>query len=311
MMAQPSAVDGGELRHTEGGSSCDPSSAVSNSVLLDELKKIQRGQDDFRSHVSDQLNALRSEIISTVDQKINTFKISFESDIKKMQESVANVQNRLTLLENLGASTSHADVTCESSVDDGGKDNLFDPVRSVVIFGLASAASFGSVESIDQLQKMVKDLFVQGLSLEGMVVEAVKRMPSRGEKIGIIKCRLRDKESKVSVLRAKKVLKDSDVYRRVFIKGAQSHVEHLIDYNTRTLLRGIPGGDRYRIAGNGKIVLKHLPESSRANDWDLDWNQGWPRQQEELLAQQAQYQHNLGRGRGRSRSRGRGRRHYP
>ena len=45
-------------------------------------------------------------------------------------------------------------------------------------------------------------------------------------------------------------------FKNIYLKGAQSHAERLIDLNFKTILKEIPDGNKYRVTGNGRIVRK-------------------------------------------------------
>jgi hypothetical protein len=94
------------------------------------------------------------------------------------------------------------------------------------------------------------------------------RAAGRGSRPGIIKIEFKDVGTKVQALRRKRKLDDFSGHGRIFIRGAKSHVERLIDINSRTLLKEIPNGRQYRVAGNGRIIQRNtqqLPQHSSGN----------------------------------------------
>ena len=48
-------------------------------------------------------------------------------------------------------------------------------------------------------------------------------------------------------------LKNSDNYKRVFLKSSKSHAERLIKMNARALLRTLPAGHSLHADANGRI----------------------------------------------------------
>ena len=71
----------------------------------------------------------------------------------------------------------------------------------------------------------------------------------RENRPGIVQMELKNLEDKKKVLRTKSSLRDSDKYKRVYLKGGQTHAKHLNDLNFRTLLNEMQGGNRYRLTG--------------------------------------------------------------
>ena len=88
-------------------------------------------------------------------------------------------------------------------------------------------------------------------------VVAVSRMRARyRSKPGLVKINLANVEQKILVLRNKRKLRDSVEFKRVYLEGAKSHVERLIEINTRAILRELPQGRAYRVAGNGRLLRR-------------------------------------------------------
>ena len=51
-------------------------------------------------------------------------------------------------------------------------------------------------------------------------------------------------------------------YRRVYLRSSKPHAERLREINFRTLLRELPNGHRYRLAGNGRIIPRVQDDGS-------------------------------------------------
>ena len=67
-------------------------------------------------------------------------------------------------------------------------------------------------------------------------------------------------------MKAKSQLRNTDKYRHVYIRGALSLAERLIELNFKTILRELPHGDDYRVTGNGLVVRNDVAEEAGAND---------------------------------------------
>ncbi|VDI40881.1 Hypothetical predicted protein [Mytilus galloprovincialis] len=51
-------------------------------------------------------------------------------------------------------------------------------------------------------------------------------------------------------------MKTDENYKPVFIQGAKSRIERLIENNVRAILRELPQGNQFRLTGNGRILRK-------------------------------------------------------
>ena len=71
-------------------------------------------------------------------------------------------------------------------------------------------------------------------------------------------------------------------------------MEHLIDFNTRAILKELPGGEKYRLTGSGKIVQKQETDFGRDSLADSAYSGA------------SRSSLNRGRGRGRGSHRGTG-----
>jgi hypothetical protein len=58
----------------------------------------------------------------------------------------------------------------------------------------------------------------------------------------------------VEALRQKRKLEKYKKHGNIYISGAKSHTERLIELNFRTLLKQLPNGSQLRVAGNGRLI---------------------------------------------------------
>ena len=86
-----------------------------------------------------------------------------------------------------------------------------------------------------------------------MVLNA-ERLAARYGKPGLIKAQLQSKNAKIQVLRSKKALLTTKDYKGVFLRGAKSHVERLIELNFKTILGEMPNGSNYKVTNSGRLV---------------------------------------------------------
>ena len=121
------------------------------------------------------------------------------------------------------------------------------PLTTIVTKGL-------SYQDNEDIQEKAKSLFSSGLGLRDISVVRAKRMRGYEGRPVVVKIQLQSLKDKKRVLLNKKELKNTQNYRRVFLRPSMSHTERIMDMNMRTLLRKIPGCENMWLTGHGKLV---------------------------------------------------------
>lgn len=139
----------------------------------------------------------------------------------------------------------------------------FDPDVSIVVMGLP-------YDENENLAEKMKEVIEEGCACdEEVTLVALERLRARGSGPGVVKVALASVKEKVVVLRGKFNLKSNDKYRKVFIRTAKSHTEHVMEENFKELLCDLPNGKDYFVSGNGKgngngIRSAHLSAAAAA-----------------------------------------------
>ena len=198
--------------------------------LWDELKKINANiltsEKNITKKINDEVGKLKKH-----------FKQELDNAMRKMynyvDQEIATVVRRMEELENKP------------------QNKQFDTSTTLV----ATKVPYEPDEDVkDKAERLVK---VGLLSPTVEVVNAM-RTPTRNGRPGILKIELKDEQTKIELLRKKSTLKD-DVTREfnnVYIRSSKTHAERLEEMNMRLLLNLVPGGNEYRIAGNGRVMKK-------------------------------------------------------
>ncbi len=79
------------------------------------------------------------------------------------------------------------------------------------------------------------------------------------DKPGLVKIQFEKLADKVTVLREKKHLSNSQEFRRVFLRSSTSHTDRLIELNFKTILDFIPGEDNFKLTNNGRVMKNQVP----------------------------------------------------
>ena len=141
----------------------------------------------------------------------------------------------------------------------------FDPERTLVFTGIKPSAETADHQKIQNL------IEATGISC---TIRNVKRLvPHNENAVGIIKCELDSLEEKIQVLKNKgQMIKASP---GIWVRSSKSHTDRVMGMNFQTLLTLIPGGDDFKVAGNGVIIPKYEGQED-LDSGNAQANQGEP-----------------------------------
>ena len=251
------------------------------TVLIESVKEKKEGQDGMKRMVESKIDKLRSDVLSTIDEKIRVLKSDIDLDIgistRRIDDLVSSVQTltvRIDQVERViesaqgtGSINGHDDHSAAGGFMNwscGGAalntDPLNDNNRTVIVKNVPYADG-------ENLMNKARDILVAlGEEVSSNVnVTAVARLKPRfRNKPGLVKIGFETLDQKILVLGNKYALKDQQRFRNIFIQNSKSHVERLLELNARTLLRELPTGRAYRVSANGRILNKR--ENERENE---------------------------------------------
>ena len=232
------------------------------------LKDVINGLVNMRDSINNRLSSIEIRLneIDTVKSEVNVLRDELEATKKQVAELVAT-------------------------------EDTFPANLSVLIQNLPVQEQ----EDQDSLFQDVENLVKDGLELEGIIVQAVERIPPRSyaqaaatenadtntEDIrpGIVKVKLGSLNQKISCLRNKRKLNSNPSYHGIYIRGCEDHATRLNRTNMETLLRELDMRKSFRFTGSGRMIKKEHADGNQAAE-----NSG----------------HGRGRGRGGGANRGRG-----
>ena len=219
-------------------SSGEPTTAdMAKDNVAQELKKLTSKIDEMNGNIRKELNSKVDQLQSTIQKNQGQVLAELSKQGREirahMDLEIGRLEARIDTLE--GKIEGGSDIACKPR---------FDPDVSIIISGL-------SEDGDEDLQLTVLRL-LSGLGSEAVPV-AVERIRSRGRGPGLVKAEFSSVEEKVAILRNKQKLRDQEEFAKVFMRSAKSHTDRLIEINFKTLLKEIPGGADYFVAGNGRI----------------------------------------------------------
>ena len=215
--------------------------------------------------VESKIDKLRSNVLSTIDEKIRVLKLDLDLDIGRESRRIDDLMNSvqtLTLRFDQFEQNAQGDEIPNGGVGQGAgvSRGLFNvplnPLNNNDVTVIAKDLPY--IEGEDLLMTARNLIGTMGEDVYSNVnVVAASRMRARyRNKPGLVKISLANVEQKILVLRNKRKLRDSIEFKRVYLEGAKSHVERLIEINTRAILRELPQGRAYRVAGNGRLLRR-------------------------------------------------------
>lgn len=253
------------------------------SKMDEKLENISRGQQSMKDSVENKLNKLSEqigdeckkvtenlmiEITQVKDQVMNIDKKVYDMD-KSLNDDIIGLRARLERVE-------------ETASD---REPEFNTERTIVVCGIRYSED-------ENVMEKARIFVHNGLCLNLDLVNAM-RTPMRESRPGILKIEFANKEDKIEALKQKRQLKDHPSYRNTYARSSQSHLERIKSINTIILIRELGLDEKWRIAGNGKLVTK-------------DNNNGEPRADDNEQEGRGRGANRSARGLGRGRGRGRG-----
>ena len=223
----------------------EPGGQITLASIMAKLQEMDHKHDVTRQMLEMKIDSLRNELKRDIDQKFETFQtemndslVSIKSDYASLKVELETLQNRLTTVEN--RNNQQEDYDPVNNVD-----------KTIVVANLKEEADDPLTlnDTVDQLIEALGD----SVSQEVTVVQT-KRLVGRDNKPGLVKVALDSLESKIKVLKSKKNLRNNETFKRVWLRSSKSHTDRVAEMNFKKILQLVPGGDKLKISGNGKII---------------------------------------------------------
>ena len=218
--------------------------SMMTSMRNDIMNRISVSEDKMVKSVKDECKKMEDRImleIATVNNKIT----AVDAKVDALQLKFSGYDDRLKIVEDALAAN-------------GALVQDFDPEVTVIVTGVpyvdTEDVKVKCQEIIDHIRSSSTPV------MDPIAVVNAIRTPFRNGRAGVIKLQLPSRQNKIDILKGKKSLSNNGNYSRAYIRGSQSHTERLIHLNTNTLLNELGIADKYRVAGNGRLVPKQYPD---------------------------------------------------
>lgn len=232
------------------------SECCSGAAVMKELKAINSRLDRLQTDMEKQVNARIDSMEKQVNSRVDKLRGSLEKMMAENQNAVLKEIEKATKDMNTNLDT-EVGILCarmekmELKISEKEeKRKSFDPDVSLIVVGLPHSEG-------EDLMAKVNELLHVGLGCEtALTPAAVERVRARGDRPGLVKVELSSAQEKVSVLRRKSELKDSESFNNVYVYSAKSHAERMMELNFRTLIRETAVGRDFYLATNGRMVKR-------------------------------------------------------
>lgn len=236
-----------------------------NTQFNSIVQMISNLSDNFNS-VASRLESRMSEIEGNVEKRL-TVKFDkvihdkVKSEVGKLKDQISSEVNELKeKVVSLGKSYAEVAASSGKVINSELKDQH---QLSVIVKNLLFDKREENDNSI--LKNKVSALFKDGLKLADINVAKLVRKTSRSDdKPGIVVITFATMEHKKGVLKAKRVLKNSTKYSRVYIENDLPLQQRINNNNNRTLLKAL-GRDNDFMIKSGRVVRKQSDDTSVHN----------------------------------------------
>lgn len=257
---------------------------LKDSVLsiAKSVKEIKDGQDSMKKMVESKIDKLRKDVLSTIDDKIKALKTDIDIDMaresSRMDTLAKSLETLTTRIDTIQGIVDNVPVD-EHGLGNNGQANTQnahgnprrpDPLNDNEITVIVKNVPYSDDEDITEKANNIINSIGEDISNNVKIVAAARLRKRFRDKPALIKVSFENSDQKVLVLRNKYKLKEVDEYKRVFIQGAKSRMERLLETNARTILKELPHGNSYRITGSGRILKKNENVPMEANDIQND-----------------------------------------
>ena len=229
--------------------------AVTLEAIMMKLDHMEKNQESMKRTFESKIDRLRTDLMASIDQKIKAVKDELSMDMSRLRNDYDELKQTVETLRERNS------VQNENPVDD--------IERTVVLMNLKEERD-DALTLYDRITEMIETL---GESVSDVTVSQVKRLQSRNNKPGLVKVALDSKDSKIRVLKAKAKLKNTEMYKKVWMRSSKSHTERLLELNFKQVLQLIPGGEDYRITGSGRLQSRQETRDDDDGD-DNEHNRG-------------------------------------
>lgn len=262
-----SGSNNGKQTGSNTGSNQDQTANDKLDSLLKAVADIKKSQDSMQRMFESKLDRLRTDLMENIDTKVRALRDELTMDLARegnridgVLKTIEAMQGRLDTVEHKQTEIGPQTTTTQQPNRREPKNPLSDPDLCVVVSGLPVTDNENMMEKAESLISAIGEDVSTNVLITGAI-----RLPTRlTDKPGLVKIGFQNVEEKVLVLRRKWRLKDSEDYKRVYVKSCKSHAERLIELNARALLRSMPGGRNFRVDASGRIKRR----TEQAGDQD-------------------------------------------
>ena len=196
--------------------------------MFEILNSVKKGQDGLRQMFDSKIDKLRKDALSTIDDIIQAVKVDVDLQFAAIDRRIDELEHNMRSFALLDGMRDMNNPQNNQSVSN---DEL-----TVIVSNLREARGEDPLVVAQSLLNALGEEVSNSIT----VIDA-QRLPERN--------------------RGKPRL--NSTYGRVYIRSSKSHVECLLELNTKTFLSKLPNGHLYRVSANGRILKKDNASDNR------------------------------------------------
>lgn len=250
-----------ECKQSKMANTDDISSSI--KLLVSSVNEIKQGQESMKKMFESKIDKLRNDVLSTIDQKMQVLKSEIHLDLARESSRIDDLANSVHSLsvrfndieESMNNLNTQAD-SINPTINDRNSNTQVNPLSNDAVTVIVKNLQFAENENLIAIMNDIIHKLGQSVAKEVKIAAVTRLNPRFHGKPGLVKMSLENTDQKILILRNKHKLKTDENYKTVFIQGAKSRIERLIENNTRAILRELPQGNQFRLTGNGRILRK-------------------------------------------------------
>lgn len=240
--------------------------ANNESIFKHVQKEIVNIKDDFNKRMDGLAKKIETKICESlnrkVDQKFNKYEKQMNSKTKDLQQSIQSLQENVKHLEETVIPTINEKLGDEIDEVTQKYDRIVSYRQDVTTNNNIIIRNLPEREN-ENIVREVNNILREGLKLREIMVEVAERKQSRldDRKPGIIVAKCGTREDKQTVMKCKRILRDSRRYEKVFIENDLPKHQRVLNSNLRTIVNTI-GNDKLKLKGS-RVSVTETEERER------------------------------------------------
>lgn len=241
------------------------------AFVMKKLEAIERKQEEIKNVLTTEMSQLRRDMVADMDRRFQKLSTSVTSHVNRLDGQVKALEREIAAFSLVKDKVEELETKANAGYlgAEGRADNDEQPFNEPCDNTNITVVCLNVPETMESdlmlANRIVAELGEQ-VSNNVKILGSMRLKTNRPDKPGLFKIAFRNLDEKKKVLSAKSNLKKSQFFSKVFIRSSKTHMERLMEMNTRVLLDNIPNGHQYRMTSHGKLIKKDDQLQRRETD---------------------------------------------